>query len=262
MHGLAGSGHSGYVRRLMREVVAQGWSALAVNLRGADGRGEDIYHAGLGSDLAVVLESVPGEGPVYLVGYSLGGHLMLRYLAGVCPEGGGREGAPVAPDARVRAAVAVCPPLDLVACVGLIDAPSARLYRRSLLRRLNKLYASVSDRRGVPEQARRARSARSIREWDERVVAPRFGFHGAEDYYRTVSVGPVLEGVPCPTLVVVARHDPMVPSSTLEPYLDANPRVETAWVERGGHVAIPRRALGLGRGSPERQLVDWLASNP
>jgi len=259
IHGLAGSAVSGYVRRLAAAVVRRGWSALAVNLRGADGLGEDLYHAGLGSDLEAVLAASSSRGPVFVVGYSLGGHLALRYLAGACPRGGGRDGPTVPVDRRIRAAIAVCPPLDLLGSVKVIDGREASLYRRYLLRRLNRLYAQVAERRGELRRAERARRVRRIQDWDEIVVAPRYGFDGAEDYYRTVSVAPVLPRIRVPTLLVAARHDPMVPASTIEPHLASAPAIEPLWAERGGHVAIPRGTFGLGAGSPEEQMVSWLA---
>jgi len=57
VHGLGGSAESAYLLRMARTVAAVGWSTLRLNLRGADLKGEDYYHAGLTSDLQSVLAS-------------------------------------------------------------------------------------------------------------------------------------------------------------------------------------------------------------
>ena len=57
---------------------------------------------------------------VLLFGYSLGGHLCLRFATEVR-------------DPRLRAVAAVCSPLDLDASVAGIDQPSGWLYRRYVL---------------------------------------------------------------------------------------------------------------------------------
>jgi predicted alpha/beta-fold hydrolase len=96
---------------------------------------------------------------------------------------------------------------------------------------------------------------RTVRTWDDKVVAPRFGFSGASDYYRKVSVAPRLAGMELPTLIVASERDPMIPAHTLRRVLSrASPAVETRWLERGGHVGFPGEYALL------KEIVDWLVS--
>ena len=147
VHGLGGCSESSYAVRAARVSVASGVACLRFNLRGADRSGEDYYHAGLTDDLGAALASpeLAGYRNVSLLGFSLGGHVALRYAT---------EG----PDPRLRGVAAVCAPLDLAAGGRLIDRPAFWPYRRYLFRSLVEIYGAVARRRPVPlpvEAARR-----------------------------------------------------------------------------------------------------------
>ena len=81
VHGLGGSVDSSYMLRTAAVADALGLASLRLGLRGADRRGADFYHAGLSSDLGWVLESpeLAAFERVLLFGFSLGGHLCLRF---------------------------------------------------------------------------------------------------------------------------------------------------------------------------------------
>jgi predicted alpha/beta-fold hydrolase len=79
---------------------------------------------------------------------------------------------------------------------------------------------------------------KSIYQWDNLVVAPRFGYANADDYYAQCSAGPRLKTLRRPALVVAAQFDPMVPIETLRPYFDA-PQLTVRTPNRGGHVGFP-----------------------
>jgi predicted alpha/beta-fold hydrolase len=117
--------------------------------------------------------------------------------------------------------------------------------------------------RPVPaDRARRAR-VRGIREWDDLIVAPRWGFVSAEDYYARASVAPILDRIAVPAWIIESRNDPMVPVWTLENALErVSPTTEVTWTPRGGHVGMPRD-LDLGRPGPKglhAQLLAWLGA--
>lgn len=250
VHGLGGSHGSFYAVRAARAAEGAGLDCLRLNLRGADRSGEDYYHAGLTADLAGALASplLEAYDAVVLLGYSLGGHLVLRYAAGL-------------PDPRVRAVAAVCAPLDLESCCAAIDRPALWAYRRYLLHGLVSIYAEVAKRRSVPTPLSRVKRIRSLRAWDDAVVAPRHGFESAHDYYTKSSVGPHLARLRVPSLLVACEEDPMVPAETLRPWIAASaPALEVRWTREGGHVGFPAR-LSLGQDAPlglEPQILRWL----
>lgn len=251
IHGLGGSAGSHYTGRAARAADAAGFSCLRLNLRGSDRSGEDYYHAALTADLRAALESPEAlrYESILIMGYSLGGHLALRY---------GTEQV----DPRVRAIAAVCAPLDLARCCEAIDRPTQWVYRTYLLKSLNEIYAAVAARRPVPITIEQARGVRSIRRWDDLVVAPRHGFASAADYYEKASAGPRLSRLEVPALFVATEGDPMVPIGTLRPWVGrVAPALSVCWVSGGGHVGFPSR-LDLGMPAPpglEPQVMAWLA---
>jgi predicted alpha/beta-fold hydrolase len=239
LHGISGSIESHYMVRGARAAKAAGLSCLRLNFRGADCSGEDFYHAGLTADVHAALASpqLRRYRRIYLLGYSMGGHVALRF-------------ATEAGDPRVVRVAAVCSPLDLERVQEAIDVPDGWLYRRYVLSSLARLYAAVAARRPMPVPVAEVARLRKIRDFDELVVAPRHGFTGAGDYYARASVAPLLSRLRLPALLVNSTGDPMVLAHTVRPVLARPvPRLEVRWVAAGGHVGFPAGIdLGLDRG--------------
>ena len=239
LHGLGGSAESGYCRAIERAITSAGWSCLRVNLRGADRLGGDLYHAGLASDLAAIIDSdlLAGYRRVFLIGFSLGGHVALWH---------GLD-----PDPRVAGITAICSPMDLGAGARSLDQPRSLLYRRHVLRELKRSYRQVARRSEVPTEPRVVDRVTTIRQWDAATVVPRFGFADVEDYWGTASVGSRLPALKVRALYVGAPSDPMVPASTVRPSLDAARGLVTQrWLEGAGHVGFPDRGVW-------DSLVEW-----
>jgi predicted alpha/beta-fold hydrolase len=243
VHGLGGSADSGYVIRFANAAHDRGFSTLRLHLRGADRLGHGVYHAGLTADILTALASpeLCAYARRFVVGFSMGGHVSLRAL---------HEQATAA-----DALVSICAPLDLSASADHIDHPLRTVYRSHVLSGLKEIYCAYARKRGLEREAARAKKIRRLRDWDEHVIAPHFGFAGAADYYEKVSAGPILPELACKTLVIASDRDPMVPRSILEPHLAKRSEAVAVLWERGGHV-------GFAAGSSLWQrILDWL-ENP
>jgi predicted alpha/beta-fold hydrolase len=251
VHGLGGDVGSHYVLDAAAAGDAAGVAVLRIHLRGADRTGEDLYHAGMSHDVHAILASPHLErySRIVLVGYSLGGHIVLR------------AATETQLDSRVTAVAAVCPPLDLARGADAIDQPVRFMYRRHILESIKDVYAAVARRRSMPLTLPETRRIKTLREWDERVIAPRFGFRGANHYYTEMSVDSRLSLLSVPTLLIAARHDPMIPASTVAHVLEsAAPNLDVRWMNRGGHVGFPAD-VDIGEsaaGYLEPQVVAWL----
>ena len=249
VHGLGGHNDRPYC--FFAEVAAHevGVASLRINVRGADRSGADIMHAGLTADIHAALRSplVQRYRRVGLIGFSIGGHLSLKAAAEGLAE-------------NVVGVAAVSAPLDLAQTVVAIDAPRAKIYRASLLGGLNEMYAAWAERHPGAMSAAAVRTAKTIRQWDERVVVPRHGFADVADYYASQSVGPRLGTIRVPALYVGSRYDPRVPYATIRPFLEQTSTVRTHMVDTGGHVNFPSRIdVGLSeRRGVAAQLIDHL----
>jgi predicted alpha/beta-fold hydrolase len=252
VHGLGGSVGSHYIIDVAHRLVEAGCSVLRLNLRGSDLRGDGIYHAGLTADLEAAIESpeLASYERLYVLGLSLGGHVALWESVR-------------ARNRRLRAVAAVCSPLDLFASSAALDRPRVWLYRRYVLASLQRIYAPVARRPLAPLPLAQALEIRGMREWDERIVAPYHGFRGADDYYTQASVGPRLDALERPSLLINSKVDPMIPEATIRPSLSKHTsRLEVRWVEGGGHVVLPRD-LQLGFATERgftAQVLGWFRS--
>lgn len=250
LHGLGGSIESSYLGRALAAARRLGVACLLLNSRGADLSGEDFSHAGLTDDLTGALNSAPLKrfSRVYLLGYSIGGHVALSY-------------ATRSPDPRVRGVVALCSPLDLEAAMHAFDRLRTAPYRHYVLSGLKQAYRAVERRHAVPATAREVARIRHILQWDELIVARRFGYASAWEYYQRESVAARLGELSIPALYVGALDDPMVPIETTKHALEsAPPALEVELVEHAGHLAFPAD-LDLGQGATpglEAQCLGWL----
>ncbi len=250
IHGLGGSHERPYCLRAAQAVQAHGWSSLRLALRGADGRSRDFYHAGLTEDIDATLASpvLADYERIVLLGYSLGGHIALRYACG-------------RPDPRVRAVAAICSPLDLDRAAHYLDHRAWPVYRQHVLRGLLAMYRRIAEKRPVPTPPEELEGIQTLREWDSLTVCPRWDFGSPEEYYATQSVGPLLRYLHVPSLLVASRQDPMLAIGDIEVSLNgANPLLEVRRVSAGGHVGFPRD-LDLGEDAPrglERQVLRWM----
>ncbi len=241
VHGLTGCQDSFYVLGTTRYLLEQGYPVLRLNLRGA-GPGRPLarrgYNAGSSADLAGALRALEAQygrllaRGLDLVGYSLGGNMLLKFLAEA-----GRE-------FPIVAAASVSAPIDLKATQVRIMAPRNRLYHAYLLSRMK---AELLDTPGgvSAEVAEEARRARSVFAFDDAIVAPAAGFQGAEDYYARCAARGFLPEIEVPALLLHARDDPWIPVAAYEAAAGlAKANLEVRLSPGGGHVGFHGRGSG------------------
>jgi predicted alpha/beta-fold hydrolase len=245
VHGLEGSGEAGYMRSLAAAALRAGFAAHRFHMRtcgGTQSLCETLYHAGLTSDLLAVLREM--RSPVFLVGFSLGGNVVLK-LAGELGES-----APV----LIRGVCAVSTPLDLAACAHRIAQPDNRIYERRFVKRMRTRLAGTG-RYNESDLAK----LRSVVAIDDRITAPSFGFGNAENYYRTQSAIRYLDSIRVPTLLIQAKDDTFIPFDIYQQKaVHSNPQIKLVATEYGGHLGF------IGR-SPHRfwldeTIMEWIGT--
>jgi uncharacterized protein len=237
LHGLEGSARSHYAHGLLHAAGRRGWEAAVLQFRSCGGTANDqprFYHSGETGDLAFVVERLTSEAPgvpLVLVGVSLGGNVMLKWL--------GEEG--VALPEEVRAAVAISVPYDLGRGARSIDRGFSRVYQAHFLRSLRRKAIEKLERYpGLFDRAALER-ARTLADFDDVVTAPVHGFAGADDYYSRCSAIRFLQGIRRPTLLLSAVDDPFLPPTVLEDVRASaadNSALEVEFHARGGHVGF------------------------
>jgi predicted alpha/beta-fold hydrolase len=224
LHGLEGSGESGYMHSMAWDFLNAGFIAHRFHMRtcgGTENLCKTLYHAGLTADLRVFLESLAGP-PVFLVGFSLGGNVALK-LAGELGETDLIEGV-----------CAISTPIDLAAGVRRIGKPDTRLYERRFLKRMRARLLATG-RYTLAE----LEGARTLYEIDDLITAPSFGFEGADHYYATQSARNYLDRIRVPALLIQAKDDVFVPfDSYSHPAFASNPCLRLIATEHGGHLGF------------------------
>lgn len=226
IHGLGGTRDSAYIRTTAVHLLRAFYPVLRLNLRGAGerpGATRQFYHAGRSQDLKQVIGSLDGAlaaHGVVLVGFSLGGNLVLKYLA---------ESGALAP---VMAAVTISASIDLDAAQRRLATPRNRIYHREILKWL------LSERKEVQPPIR------SLIDYDNHFVAPVNGFKDARDYYRHSSAAPMLGAIRRPVLMIHAADDPWIPAASYRA-LDPNPNLISLIPPSGGHVGFHAKGLDM-----------------
>ena len=240
VHGLEGSSASRYIVGTAEKAWRAGFNVVRQNVRNCGGTEHltpTLYHSGLSSDIAAVVQHLLADErvtEVHIAGFSMGGNQVLKLAA---------EWSDSAPPG-VAGFAAVCPSLDLAACADALDLPSNFLYQWrftfSLKRRLRRKARLFPERYRTDGLA----GVRSVRQFDDRFTAPHFGFGTAANYYAQASARPHLARIARPTLIIAAADDPFIPiASFRDAALAANPHITLLTPGHGGHVGF------VGRGS-------------
>ena len=255
LHGLCGCHDSPYMTRLALKLWQRGVRAIRMNMRGCGagvGLARQPYHSGRSADVQAVLEDLRAEwpqSPVTLLGFSLGGNVILKFAG----EMGKRA------EGLATQLIAVCPPADLAACSRLLSHRSNRIYELYFMRRL---LAAVAERhRLFPDLAPvELPKGMSMYRFDDLYTAPQCGFSGADDYYCRSSAAPLVPRITLPCRILFACDDPFIDDSVFDG-VALPPNVRVTRTPAGGHMGF------LGRpGRPggyfwlDASLLDWIGA--
>jgi len=202
-HGLEGSSTQNDVKTLAAALNAAGWDALAWNFRGCSGEENRLlqfYHSGETLDLSIVVGHAAAEYPeIAVVGFSLGGNMILKYLGEASPH------------PAIRVAVAVSAPIDLAASSRALDRrPGNGIYLRRFMKSLSAKVEAKALRYPLEIDPNGVRQVASFSEFDNRFTAPIHGFKDAAEYWSRSSALQFLPQITIPTLLLSAKDDPFL----------------------------------------------------
>jgi hypothetical protein len=254
VHGLEGSSDSNYARGIADKAFARGFHAVRMNQRNCGGTERltpTLYNSGLSGDYRAVLMELIGEGfeKIFFAGYSMGGNLatkMAGELGGAAPK-------------ELKGVAAVCPALDLSACADALEKKENLLYQWHFVRGLLARYRRKAEL--FPERYARNGFApiRTVREFDDAITAPCFGYRDAEEYYQAAGAKKVIGQVAVPLLLITSQDDPFVPyESFLRARVAENPRVEFVAPKNGGHCGFISKWSGAKRFWAEERIVEFV----
>ncbi|HEX4156827.1 MAG TPA: alpha/beta fold hydrolase [Acidobacteriaceae bacterium] len=239
LHGLEGSSRSQYVIGNANKLWQAGCNVIRMNMRNCGGTGYEmarltptLYHSGLSGDVEHVLRFfIDREGlrSIALIGYSMGGNLMLK-LAGDL----GSDAPP-----QLRSVVGVSPVIDLGPCADALHQLQNRFYEHRFLRALLKRFRrkTILFPRAFDPQA--ATGIHSLRDFDNRITALYSGFRSADDYYFRAASARVIHRIAVPTLLIHACDDPFIRlTPETRSLIASNPHITLLETAHGGHCAF------------------------
>jgi predicted alpha/beta-fold hydrolase len=250
VHGLESCAQAPYIRSMAKVLLEDSWDIVAVNLRGCSGEPNRLlrsYHSGVTKDLQAVISHVRGqepEAPIALVGFSLGGNIVLRYL--------GEQGERVHGQGILLGA-GISVPCELESCAERFARPENRIYMNRFLK---LLFRKVKHRQHHFPDAmdyEAILSSKNFHDFDGQFTAPVHGFSSAQDYWTSCSANATARHIAIPTLLVNAEDDPfLTPGCHLLKEAENHPFLHTERTQHGGHVAF---ITGVSTAPYHEQLV-------
>jgi predicted alpha/beta-fold hydrolase len=257
-HGLEGSINSPYIIDTIKRCTDAGLIAVSWNMRGCGEKPNQNpywYHSGDTRDLQSVVEwvtKVPSWQtlPLYMIGFSVGGNITLRFLADTNIV-----------TSRIVAAVCVSVPVDLEGSAITLAAPRNRRYMKYLLAPLKeRMRIKATQFPGLVDVSQ-IDTIKTFYDFDTRYTAPLHGFGSVEEYWSTQSSLGMLPKITTRTLLVSARDDPFLsPSCFPTEAAEKNPNFFVEYPSYGGHVGFLSSPLSCRRWISKRAL-DFLTSN-
>lgn len=203
-HGLEGNSTRPYMLGMMKQFQKYGWDTLGWNFRGCSGEMNLLprfYHSGETEDMHSVVEHASKNYEhIALVGFSLGGNIILKYL-GEDPDGVNR---------KIKAVAVFSVPVHLESSCLKIMSPVNFVYQKRFLDNLKNKVLLKSRKHPEIFDLEKIMKAKSIMEFDDLVTAPLHGYKNAHEYYRINSSLQFLNEIRIPTLLVSAKNDPML----------------------------------------------------
>lgn len=253
VHGLCGSHRSPNLLRMVKRLEPLGIKTVRFNMRGCgSGRGlaKQIYHCGRSDDLFEAIKTIKDEcpeSPIVLLGFSLGGNIVLKLAGELNSLGGG----------FLKKVIAISPPIDLFSSILMIGEPANAIYENYFYRLLRRdvlyLHKTFKDlpRVNLPRNLK-------IYEFDQIYTAPRCGFSSAYDYYNKCSSVHLINDIAIPCRILLAEDDPIISPTAIDScFLPSN--VEVFKTKKGGHIGYvgnPRHEKGVHW--LDSLLVDWI----
>lgn len=228
LHGLEGHSEGAHAKGMVRFFNQNGWDGVGFNFRGCSGEPNwklRSYHMGEIGDLTFVLEYIKTHynyKSIVAVGFSLGGSVLLNYLARSSKQ-------------FLDAAVAFSVPVEIKTTNDEIKKwKNFPYFAQFMVSMNNKLIRQASY---FPNQINiEVPRPKSFKEIDDRYTAPIHGFKDAEDYWAKCSSLPVLPQIKTPTLLISAQDDTFLsPQCYPKEVAEKNPNFYVKYPKYGGH---------------------------
>ena len=255
-HGLEGNSDRHYIKGMAKYFSARDWDVLAWNCRTCSGEMNNalrMYNHGDIDDIQDVIKHVQAKGKyrsITLVGFSMGGNIILKYL--------GVNGGAV--PTEIKAAVAFSAPVDLASSVDILEHPKNWFYRKRFMKKLKAKIIAKAEQYPEVIDVNKFDEIQHWRDFDEFFSAPISGYASAEDFYQKGSAINFIQSISVPTLLVNAKNDPLLTEECFPADLaEKHHHLFLETPKTGGHVGFEIR--NSGETWAERRAFEFISAS-
>ena len=267
--GLTGTSGHNYIRHFVVQIIQElDCPVVVLNNRGLAGlplKTPRVCCAADTEDLEYVIfhiKKTKPNCPLMVVGISLGGIILTNLLCKM----GRQESNNI--NGTIFGAAVISTPWDLFKTSKSLEQPlNQLLFNRHLTKLLqNTLKQHISSNNLNKSKFKESfdinhvLNLSTVREFDDRVIAPLSGFENGSDYYTaaTLHTKP-LEKINVPLLCLNAADDPFAPEESI-PFtlLQRCPNVAMVLTRHGGHVGFTQGLFPRGSGYMEKVVIQYM----
>ena len=258
-HGLEASSQGAFEQCLARTLYKEGFDIVLVNYRGCSGEPNRLlksYHSGKSEDLKCVIDYICAKKKyshyrdIYLVGNSVGGNIILKYL--------GEQGFDL--PVQIKKAFTISVPLDLASSSRAMARKENKLYMSKFL---GCLKAKIQDKEELLTREINLKDFSKLKnfyDFDSRYTGPLNDFSSAEDYWLKASSKPYLNKIQIPTYILSSLDDSFL-AKDCYPFSEAehNKFIFLECSSHGGHSGfIEFNTQGISYA--EQEVVNFFSS--
>jgi len=239
-HGLEGSSNSHYVLGAAKYFSEKDWNVLAWNCRSCSGEMNNtfkLYYHGDTEDIGAVINHAIGLNKykeILLVGYSMGGAMLSKYLAlkaNNCPS-------------EIIGGVSISAPYDLRASIGAVEKKSNWIYNYSFKTKIIKKIRAYNEKFPNRLDLKYLKVSTKWSVFDEAYSIKLNGFDKLDDFYDSASCKNFMHTVKTPLLLVTALNDPIIPSTCINyEQIKRHKYIDIEYPSQGGHVGFTQGSL-------------------
>ncbi len=258
-HGLAGGFNSPYIQRAISTLGSNGFSVVLMHFRGC-GKEMNIlarsYHSGETGDAKEWFKELKNRypsNPLFAVGYSLGGNMLLKLLGEL------RDDSPL------TACISISVPMQLEISADKMDDGFSKIYQYRLMKNLKrdllKKYKMHDMQALIGINEEEVQKLNTFWEFDDVYTAPIHGFKDAKDYYEKSSSKQFLKDIKTDTLIIHAHDDPFMTPEILPKESELSTSVKLELYPNGGHVGFVGGSLFKPNYWLEERIVNYFSYN-
>lgn len=235
LHGLESGTDRSYMKGMANILSKNGWDVVCMNFRGCSGELNNkyrSYHSGEYKDVEQVLRYVVKNGnykSLDLIGFSLGGNVLLKYLGDL------ENNLPPI----INKAVAISVPCNLEDSAYHLAKGFNKIYLKRFIKSMRKKLKAKQELHPEHKNGTNLNTLSDFQLFDDYYTAPAHGYPDAKTYWSACSSINVIDKIKVNTLIITAENDQfLTPSCYPIKQANQNKHVTLEIPTDGGHVGL------------------------